>query len=323
VTPATLPGAPANVVVAPAAPNPGALAVTWSAPATGGSDISSYSASAFAPGTDTVIGGCTSIAVAFDPPATHCTITGLGDGVTAVVRVAASNAVGTGPLSALSEPATTPVLGVATVVGLPTWTVASSFQVGWGATAGTHQPATYQVRYRRSPWNGPIGRLTVWLSGTTATSAAFVPSAGSAYCFSARVVDQAGFPGPWSAERCTTTPLDDRSLSHSGGWTTGTSSADYRGTWSRSSTYGAKLVRTSVRAKQIVLVATSCPTCGTVRVYLGSTLLRTISLYSATTIHRHVYVVKQFSSVRTGTVTVKLSSSGRRVIVDGLGISGI
>jgi hypothetical protein len=206
------------------------------------------------------------------------------------------------------------------VVGLPYWTVQPSFSVSWSGIPGTAAIASYQVRYRRSLWNGSFGRAVLWLS-TSAASSPFVPAAGSTYCFSARVIDQVGFPGPWSSERCTTTPLDDRSLSRSVGWTSGTGSAYYQGTWSGSSTSGAGAVRTSVRAKQIVLVATSCPTCGTVRVYLGSTLLRSISLYSATSVYRRVFTVAGFSSIRSGTVTVKVSSTGRNVLVDGLGVS--
>ena len=37
-------------------------------------------------------------------------------------------------------------------------------------------------------------------------------------------------------------------------------------------------------AKRIALVATTCPTCGSVKVYWGSTLIKTISLYSRTTV---------------------------------------
>ncbi len=319
VLPKSVPGAPTGVVVELAPPTPGALAVSWTAADPGGSPISSYTADAYLPGTNTVVGGCTSSAPP-DAVAVHCTITGLGNGVTVVVRVAATNAAGAGLRSAPSGSATTPTLAVASVVGLPYWTIGRSFTLAWSGTPGTHGIASYQVRFRRSPWNGSFGSTALWRN-TTARSATFIPAAGSTYCFSARAVDQGGFAGPWSSERCTTTPLDDRSLARSRGWYGGTGSTYFRSTWSRSYSYGARAVRTSVRARQIVLVATSCPTCGTVRVYLGSTLLRSINLYSSTTINRRIFTVAKFTSIRSGTVTVKVSSSRRRVLIDGLGIS--
>ena len=317
-----VPGAPTGVVATPAASIAGALAVTWSAPDPGDSPISSYAAFAYAPGTSTALAGCTS-GTPVNAPTTQCTITGLANGVTVVVRVSATNASGQGLPSAPSAPATTLNLAAAAVVALPSWTTLPLVQVSWRATPGTYAIASYQVRYRQSSWSGPFGLPVIWKSRTTATSAAFAPAAGYTYCFSARATDQRGLTGPWSSERCTAAPLDNRSLLHSGGWASGTGSAYYRGTWTRAYAYGAKAVRASVRAKRIVLVATSCPTCGTVRVYLGSTLLRSISLYSATTINRRVFSVATFSSIRSGTVTVKLSSSRHRVIVDGLGISGM
>ena len=319
VLPTSVPGAPTGVDVVLAAPTPGALAVSWTAPDPGGSPISSYMAIAYLPGTNTVVGGCTSSAP-LDAVAVHCAITGLGNGMTVVVRVFATNAAGTGLRSAPSGSATTPTLAVASVIGLPYWTIGRSFTLAWTGAPGTYGITSYQVRFRRAAWNGSFGSTALWRD-TTATSATFIPAAGSTYCFSSRAVDQGGYAGPWSSERCTTTPLDDRSLSRSGRWYGGTGSTYFRSTWSGSSAYGARAVRTSVRAKQIVLVATSCPACGTVRVYLGSTLLRSISLYSATTINRRIFTVAKFTSIRSGTVTVKVSSSGRRVFIDGLGIS--
>ena len=73
-------------------------------------------------------------------------------------------------------------------------------------------------------------------------------------------------------------------------------------------------------AKRIALVATTCSTCGKVRVYWGSTLLRTISLYSATTVNRKLITVTTFASTRTGTLSIKVYSSGKKVIIDGVAI---
>ena len=115
-------------------------------------------------------------------------------------------------------------------------------------------------------------------------------------------------------------PLDDRSLSRVGAWTAGTSSSFYRSTFVRSSSSTAKLVRTGVVARRIAIVATTCPTCGTVKVYWGSTLLRTIKLTSATTVNRKLIAVTTVTSDRKGTLTIKVSSTGRKVIIDGVAI---
>jgi hypothetical protein len=138
--------------------------------------------------------------------------------------------------------------------------------------------------------------------------------------FSARARDVSGWLSTWTADTCTAIPLDDRSLGRSSGWTAGTGSAYYRSTYLRSSAYGAKLTRTGVVARRIALVATTCPTCGMVRVYWGSTLLRTISLASATTVNRKLITVTTFADTRTGTLSIRVYSSGKKVIVDGVAI---
>jgi hypothetical protein len=71
-------------------------------------------------------------------------------------------------------------------------------------------------------------------------------------------------------------------------------------------------------AKRLAILATTCATCGSVRVYWGSTLLKTISLHSSTTVNRKLLTVATFSRARSGTLTIKVYSSGRRVLIDGL-----
>ncbi|HEX5827570.1 MAG TPA: hypothetical protein VFY23_08625, partial [Candidatus Limnocylindrales bacterium] len=155
-------------------------------------------------------------------------------------------------------------------------------------------------------------------TATAETGATLPLTAGSTYCVSSLVRDDAGLVSAWSAETCTAVPLDDRSLTRSSGWTAGTGSAYYRGTYLRTTRLGAKLTRTDVRARRLSLVATTCPTCGSVKVYWGSTFLKTVSLRSTTTMNQRVLPLATFSSARTGTVTIKVVSSARRVTIDGL-----
>jgi hypothetical protein len=206
------------------------------------------------------------------------------------------------------------------MTALPTWISTQSVAVGWSATPGTAPVASYDVRYRRAPWNGTFGSQTPWLSETIATGATFSARSGSTYCFSARARDDNGLVSAWAPETCTAIPLDDRSFTRSSGWTARTSSSYFRTTYLRSYTYGAKLTRTGVVGRQIALLATTCATCGTVRVYWGSTLLKTVSLYSKTTVAKKLIRVATFTSGRTGTLSIRVTSSGKKVNIDGVAI---
>ena len=144
-------------------------------------------------------------------------------------------------------------------------------------------------------------------------------SKGYQYCFSVRARDRAGNLGAWSAERCTSMPLDDRALSASSGWTRGSSSSYLFGTYSKTVKSGAQLTRSSVRGRRIALVATTCATCGSVDVYHAGVKLGRVSLYSSTTKTRQVKWLPLQSVTRTGTLTVR-SAGTRPVLLDGVAI---
>jgi len=290
------------------------VAVSWQAPDGAGSMITGYTATAYA--ADSFASTGRTCTVTGTPPATGCTITGLPSGGTFVVRVTATTAIGTGLASAASAPITLKSARTPAVGALPTWSLGARVVVPLLGTPG----AGFDVRYRRAPWNGSFGPYGY--RSTSSPSVAFAVLPGSTYCFSVRGRDASGFASSaWSPERCTAVPLDDRSLSRSGSWRAGTGSAYYRSTWIASTTSGATAVRTSVTARRIAIVASTCPTCGSIRVYWGSTLLRTISLASSAGASRRTITVAAFSSPRSGTVTVKVATSGRRVLIDGLAIS--
>ena len=312
VTPAPgVPGAPTGVKGV--AKDASAL-VSWSAPTdNGGAAITAYAVTSN-PGALT----CGTSG------ALSCTVAGLTNGTPYTFTVAATNVAGTGPASAASSPVTPsaapPVPATASITALPRWVATPTVALRWGATPGTAPVASYDVRYRRAAWRGGFGSTTTWSSETTATSASFPASAGYTYCFSILARDTLGLVSAPSAETCTAVPLDDRSLSRSSGWSTGTGSAYYRSTYLRSSTHGAKLTRTGTVAKQIAILATTCSRCGTIRVYWGSKLLKTISLRSTTTVNRKLITVTTFTSARSGTLSIRVYSSGKKVIIDGVAI---
>ena len=208
------------------------------------------------------------------------------------------------------------------ITTLAPWLATNTVAVKWGGTPGANAIATYDVRYRKAAYNALMpSTYTTWQNATALTTANFTTAPGTTYCFSARARDTSALVSAWTAETCTAAPLDDRSFARSGSWSLKTSASFYRSTYLLSTASGAKLTRTSVKAKRIALVATTCSTCGKAQVYLGTKLLKTVSLYSATTVNKKLITVYTFSSVTSGTLYVKVYGSGKKVMIDGVVIS--
>jgi hypothetical protein len=179
---------------------------------------------------------------------------------------------------------------------------------------------SFDVQYRSAPWNGTFGGYTAWKSHTTAGAALIDGTSGRTYCFS--VLSRVGSRlGTWSPEVCTAVPLDDRSLTRGSGWTALTGTQYYRSTVLRASAAGSSLTRTGVVAKRAALLVSTCPTCGSVKVYWDGVYQRTISLVSATARNRVLMTAVSFSAVRTGTLKLVVGSSSKLVRVDGVAIS--
>jgi hypothetical protein len=213
---------------------------------------------------------------------------------------------------------------VAAMTPLPTSVVSTSVVLHWSATPGAGAITSYDIKYRRAAWNGSFaGWVPLW-TGTTATSGTFHGLPGSTYCTTVMAHDSVGGSSFWSGENvCTAVPLDDRSLARSSAWALGTGSAHYLGTYTRASTNGATLTRTHVVARHIDLVAMTCSTCGKVRAYFNGVLVATIDLYSATTVYRKVLPILDSATTLNGTLTIKVAGSGKRVVIDGIGIRRI
>jgi hypothetical protein len=309
VKPLTTPGAPTAIT---AVPGFGSATVSWTAPiSNGGSVITGYTVNSAPPGSSCSPSPATG---------TSCTVVGLTDGTFYTFTVSATNAAGTGPNSEPSAPITPTAGPIGRIAALPTYERSTSFTIAWGATAGSSSVVAYDVRVRRAAWNGGFGAYSMWQVGTTSGSAAFAGGKGSTYCFAARAHDAEGLTSAWTAETCTATPLDDRSLVPSSFWSKGTGASFYANTYSRSTRSGATLTRTGVVARRIAIMVTTCPGCGTVKVYWRGGLIKTLSLNSATVVHRRLFAIATFSTARSGTLVIKVSSSNRRVTVDGVAI---
>ena len=191
-----------------------------------------------------------------------------------------------------------------------------SIGVAWSAAADA---AAYDVRYQAAPRSGSFGEHVLWQAATTSTSGSFTGAPGTTYCFSARAYDAVGNVTPWTSDQCTALPLNNTSLAHRGTWAKKRSTGSYLGTYSATSTKGARLVRSGVGAKQIALVATKCRGCGTVGVYWNGVLLKKVSLARSSTARKQVIRVATFTSLRRGTVKIVVLSSGKPVFIEGLG----
>jgi len=207
-------------------------------------------------------------------------------------------------------------------VPLPAYNLNSAVGLRYSGSDTGSGVVSYDVQYRRAAFNGSFGGYSTpagW-AGTTATIRTMPAAAGYTYCFQARARDAAGRVSPWSTERCTATPLDDRALAASSGWGRGTGAPYYKSTVTATAKAGQVLTRTGVQARRIFLVATSCRGCGTVGVYWNGALLATVNLNATTTTYKRVISVRDFGTARAGTLQLKSLNTGRTYI-DGVDLS--
>ena len=233
------------------------------------------------------------------------------------------------------QPAHAPVAATpTTTTTLPKPSVAfqkaTSFAVSWPATdsgvvLGGTNGGTYYIRSRSAiRTNAALGPYTLWKRATTAASATFTGTPGSTYCFSAMARDKSGNVSPWSADKCTAIPLDDAVMTASGTWTRSTAATGYYlNSFSASTASGATLQMSGLQAKRLGLLVTKSPTAGTIQILWNDVLLQQVSLTASTTIKRALITLAPFASVQTGTLKVKVVSSGKRVEIDGLGVSAV
>ena len=108
-----------------------------------------------------------------------------------------------------------------------------------------------------------------------------------------------------------------------GTWTRGTGSyATYdHGDWRRATARGAALTGPVVRATRVAVLAVTCSTCGTVDVYVGSRRVGSVNLHSNRWHGRVVLALPRMSSAAYGALRVVVTSSGKPVVIDGIGAS--
>jgi Domain of unknown function (DUF4082)/Fibronectin type III domain/Bacterial Ig domain len=198
VTPLTAPSAPAGVT---ASAGNGSASVSWTAPANGGSPITSYTITPYvgatAQPTTTVSGS---------PPATGTTVTGLTNGTAYTFTVTATNAIGSSAASEASK-AVTPA--TVTAPSAPTGVTASagngSAAVTWTAPTNGGSPIT---SYTVTPYIGSTAQPTTTVSGSPPAAGATVTGLtnGTAYTFTVTATNAIGV-GPASEPSQAITPF--------------------------------------------------------------------------------------------------------------------
>ena len=177
-TPHTVPGAPGSVI---AVSNSASADVAWAAPAsTGGAPVTGYSVSAYTSSTST-----TAVSTCSTSGATSCSLSGLTNGTTYYVQVAAINTAGTGAASTprvlvtpLARPSA-PTLGSLTVGD---GTISAAFSAG---SAGDRAITGYQYS---------VDGGTTWATASGTSSPILITGLtnGATYTVALRAVSSAG-----------------------------------------------------------------------------------------------------------------------------------
>ncbi|SES50103.1 Fibronectin type III domain-containing protein, partial [Pedococcus cremeus] len=194
---ATAPAAPTNVT---ASAGDASASVTWTAPSNGGSAITSYTVTPYIGTT-----AQTPTTVTGNPPATTATVSGLTNGTAYTFKVKATNAIGAGPDSAVSNSVTP---SAATAPDAPTAVTATagnaSATVSWTAPANGGSAIT---SYTVTPYIGTTAQTTTTVSGSPPATTSTVGGLtnGTAYTFKVTATNVVG-TGPQSAASNTVTP---------------------------------------------------------------------------------------------------------------------
>lgn len=195
--------------------------------------------------------------------------------------------------------------------------LSKKFTVGWNASDRLSPIATGTVRVRSSAFNGSFGGYSYPLLNSASKAVAITGAPGRTYCFSSQAKDAVGNLSAWSAERCTTLPVDDRSMKRVRGFKKATGAAHYLGTYVKATKKGSVLSLSGVKAKRIAVIVGKAPKGGKIRVTFAGKYLGTYSL-KGTGAKKYV-AVRSFGSVLTGKLVIKVvSKTGKVVRIDGV-----
>lgn len=117
-----------------------------------------------------------------------------------------------------------------------------------------------------------------------------------------------------------TVPRPSTQLANGAGWTRRTGSAYYAGRYSQATRRGATITTSIVRARRVALIATRAPGAGSVDLYLGARRIATVRLAASRARTRQIIPVAIWSTARTGTLRIVVTSNAKPVKIEGLGV---
>ncbi len=204
-----------------------------------------------------------------------------------------------------------------TVSTLAANTVAAKANVAWSATDRFSALGTANLRVRSAAWNGSFGATGNVAVNTAAKSLAAAVSPGRTYCYSAQTRDANNTLGVFSAEKCTTTPVDDRSMKAAKGFKRAQGGAHYLGTYTKATKKGATLKLVGVKASRIAILVSKAPKGGKIQVSFAGKRLGTYSLKGKG--NRVLIGAKSLGGLKTGNLVIKVvSKNGKVVRIDGV-----
>jgi hypothetical protein len=184
--------------------------------------------------------------------------------------------------------------------------------------------ASFDVGYTQSKSGGRFGSALyprAW-QGVTGQSLRWAQPFGTTDCYFVRARDAAGNKSYWTPSLCTTRPFDDRKLNASADWAKRTGDHYWQHTVRRTKHRGATLTLGSTNVARLALVATKCDGCGRIAVSVGGTRVGVFDLDSRRTRY-HRLMTLTLPALLGGKVVLTVVSSGKKVEVDGFGVSRI
>lgn len=293
----TPPGAPGTVV---AEPLERSAKVAWSPAAGNGSAVTEYTVTAVQTGAQVTVPGTETSAV----------VPGLTSGSSYSFTVQATNGAGTGP-SSLESAAVIP-FAVPPETVITTGPASGSFLTSSEATFG------YASSIAGSTFACSLDGVELPCTSSSVSLASLTPGTHE---FRTTALDDAGDIDPSPATRSWTVPLGSTTLRRSPSWSINTRAGYYTGAYAQTINRHAVVSREVSGVRRLALVATRAPGHGTVKVYLGTTLLKQVDLQASVVAKSQVLPIAQFSTAQSGKVRVVVASQGKPVRVEGLGVA--
>jgi hypothetical protein len=207
-------------------------------------------------------------------------------------------------------------------VGL--WQTRRVVPVAWSASDASSGIGFYTLRYDMWSARGRSWTGIPWITRSKVTGAGFPGTPGRTYCVEGIAEDRAGNRSAGrSPSRCFAVPLDDGAFERNDEWKRKTGrDGFFRESFVQTRDQGAWARRRLV-ARRLILLATKCATCGSVTIRWRGRVVKTIDLERATTMRSARIPIAHFAQPRRGVLRLDVTSNGKLVRIDGLGVSAV